>query len=184
MKVSGSDSDGRVPALYPSATGSSAYVLPYERMYSEGYRAILFDIDNTLVPHDAPADERAKALFARLFSLGFKTCIVSNNKEKRVKSFADTVGSAYVYKAGKPFRRGYLRAMKLLGSDPGTTVLVGDQIFTDLVGANLLGIRTVLVKPIHPKEEIQIVLKRRLEFFVLFFYRNFYLKHHTPWFDI
>ncbi len=175
--------DDRRHFLYPSATGRSTYDLPYEMMYDEGVRAILFDIDNTLVPHGAPADDRARALFDRLRETGFKTCLVSNNKEMRVKSFADDVGSSYVYKAGKPGKKGYLRAMELTGTDVSSTVLVGDQIFTDLAGANLLGMRTVLVKPIHPREEIQIVLKRFLEFFVLTAYR-LYIKRHKPWFTV
>ena len=169
--------------LYPSATGRSAYELPYERMYDEGVRALLFDIDNTLVPHGAPADERAVELFGKLKTTGFSTCLVSNNKEPRVKSFADDVGSSYVYKAGKPGKKGYLRAMELTGSCPSSAVMVGDQIFTDLIGANLLGVRTVLVRPIHPREEIQIVLKRIPEFFVLLSYR-LYLKFREPWFRV
>ena len=61
--------------------------------------------------------------------------------------------------------------MEKMGTDVSNTIFVGDQIFTDVCGANLAGIRTILVKPIHPKEEIQIVLKRYLEAVVLFFYR-------------
>ena len=62
--------------------------------------------------------------------------------------------------------------MELMGTDAGTTMFVGDQLFTDVWGAKKAGIRAWLVKPIHPKEEIQIVLKRRLEWIVLFFYRR------------
>ena len=72
---------------------------------------------------------------------------------------------------GKPKPSGYRKAMGILGTDTTNTLFVGDQIFTDVCGANLAGIRTILVKPIHPKEEIQIVLKRRLEAIVLLCYR-------------
>ena len=67
---------------------------------------LLFDIDNTLVPHGAPADERAIALFEHLKKLGFKTCLLSNNKEARVKPFASQVKSPYIHKGGKPSKRG------------------------------------------------------------------------------
>ena len=89
--------------------------------------------------------------------------LLSNNKEPRVKMFNDAVKVKYMHKAGKPKPSGYRKAMEAIGCDTSNTIFVGDQIFTDVMGANLAGIRTILVKPIHPKEEIQIVLKRFLE---------------------
>ena len=157
--------------LYPGEYLDSTYRIDFDRLYNEGYRGIIFDIDNTLVPHGAPADERAILLFAHLKELGFQCMLLSNNKEPRVKMFNDAVGVQYIYKAGKPKPSGYRRAMEKMGTDVSNTIFVGDQIFTDVCGANLAGIRTILVKPIHPKEEIQIVLKRYLEAVVLFFYR-------------
>ncbi len=158
--------------FYPGEYVDSTYQIDFERLYEEGYRGIIFDIDNTLVPHGAPADERACALFARLKQLGYSCMLLSNNKEPRVKMFNDAVGVSYIYKAGKPKTAGYKKAMELMGTDCTNTLFVGDQIFTDVYGANRTGIRTILVKPIHPKEEIQIVLKRYLEKIVLFFYRR------------
>lgn len=158
--------------FYPDNEVMSAYAIDYEVLYAKGYRGIIFDIDNTLVPHGAPADERAKALFIRLHAMGFKTLLLSNNKEPRVKMFNDGVSSRYIFKAGKPGRDGYRRAMELMGTTPENTLFVGDQLFTDVWGAKRAGIITYLVKPIHPKEEIQIVLKRRLERIVLFFYHH------------
>ena len=107
------------------------------------------DIDNTLVTHGAPADERACALFAHLKELGFQCMLLSNNKEPRVKMFNDAVHVSYIYKAGKPKPGNYRRAMQEMGTDATNTIFVGDQIFTDVYGANLAGIRTILVKPIH-----------------------------------
>ena len=149
--------------LYPGEYLDSTYRIDFEQLYQDGYRGIIFDIDNTLVPHGAPADERAIHFFARLRELGFVTTMVSNNKEPRVKSFCDAVESPYIYKAGKPKPEGYEKAMDNMGTDKTNTLFVGDQIFTDVMGANLAGIYSILVKPIHPKEEIQIVLKRFLE---------------------
>lgn len=158
--------------FYPKKYVDSAYEIPYEAFYQKGVRGVIFDIDNTLVPHGAPADERAKALFSRLRKAGLRTCLMSNNKEPRVASFAGEVCSDYLYKAGKPGLSGYRKAMEKMGTGAETTLFVGDQLFTDIYGANRAGIYAILVKPIHPKEEIQIVLKRRLEWIVLWFYKR------------
>lgn len=158
--------------LYPWAEAASAYQIDYQKEYDNGVRGVLFDVDNTLVPHGAPATAQAKKLFDELHRIGLKTCIISNNKEARVSPFAKAVGSDYIYKAGKPSAHGYEEGMKRIHTTPDTTIFIGDQIFTDIYGANRAGIRTYLVKPIHPKEEIQIVLKRYLEHIVLFFYHK------------
>ena len=158
--------------FYPNEYLDSAYEIEYDRLYEEGYRGIIFDVDNTLVPHGAPADQRAKELFTHLKELGYQCCLLSNNKEPRVKMFNDQVQVQYIFKAGKPKASGYRRAMELMGTNQDNTLFVGDQIFTDVYGANCAGIRTVLTKPIHPKGEIQIVLKRYLERIVLFFYQR------------
>ena len=156
--------------FFPDEYLDSAYAVNYKKLYQEGYRGLLFDVDNTLVPHGAPADERAIQLFRELRDIGFSCCLVSNNKKKRVAPFASLVGAEYIELAAKPSRRGYERAMERLGTTPGHTVFIGDQLFTDIWGAKNAGLRNILVKPIHPKEEIQIVLKRYLERIVLHFY--------------
>ena len=158
--------------LYPTKYLDSSYSIDYEQLYRSGIRGLIYDIDNTLVEHGMPATERAIKLFEQLRSIGFDTCLISNNKEPRVKPFADAVGSKYVYDAHKPSRKNYIRAMELMGTDTGNTYFIGDLIFTDVYGANRAGIPSILVKPIHPKEEIQIVLKRKLEKIVLFCYKR------------
>ena len=158
--------------FYPDRYLRSAYEIDYGRYYEEGYRGIIFDIDNTLVPHGAPADERSIALIENLKGLGFGIMLLSNNKEPRVKMFNDAVKVSYIYKSGKPEGRGYEEAMRRLGTDRGNTLFVGDQLFTDVWGARRAGILSLLVQPIDKKEEIQIVLKRYLEKIVLFFYKR------------
>ena len=156
--------------FYPDHEKDSVYKLDFEGLYVKGYRGIIFDIDNTLVPHGAPADKQAIRLFKRLHRIGFDTVLLSNNKEPRVKSFAEQVQSDYIFKANKPGAGGYLKAMEMMDTTKENTIFIGDQLFTDVWGAKKLGIVTYLVKPIHPKEEIQIVLKRKLEWIVLYFY--------------
>ena len=156
--------------FYPSCRVESAYEIDYEGLYELGVRGLIFDIDNTLVPHGAPADERAEKLFERLKAIGFQACFLSNNQEERVAGFNKNIQAHYIYNAHKPSVKNYKKAMELMHTGTESTVFIGDQLFTDVYGANRAGIRTILVNPIHPKEEIQIVLKRYLEKIVLFFY--------------
>lgn len=158
--------------FYPDEIKDSAYSIDYESLYKEGYRGIIYDIDNTLVMHGYPADDRAIELFQRLKKIGFTITLLSNNKEARVKMFNDAVHVNYIYKAGKPLKKGYLNAMRTMGTDLNNTIFIGDQLFTDVYGAKRCGIRNILVNPIDPHEEIQIVIKRRLEAVVLFFYKK------------
>lgn len=158
--------------FYPDVYISSTYRIDFERYYRSGYRGIIFDIDNTLVPHGAPADGRSRELIKKLQDMGFCVLFLSNNKEPRVKMFSDAVKGKYIFKAGKPGKRGYLKAMEMLETDKRTTLFVGDQLFTDVWGARNAGIFSILVRPIDKKEEIQIVLKRYLERIVLAFYRR------------
>ena len=158
--------------FFPDEYMLSTYEIPFEELYKEGYRGLIFDIDNTLVMHGAPADERAKELFARLKEIGFECCLLSNNHEGRVKLFNKEIQVHAIWNANKPSRKNYKKAMKLMETDITNTVFVGDQLFTDVWGAKRTKIRNILVKPINRKEEIQIVLKRTLERIVLYFYKK------------
>lgn len=158
--------------FFPDQRTKSAYNIPYKKLYEEGYRGIIFDIDNTLVEHGADANSRAVALFSYLKKIGYKTCLLSNNNEERVLRFNKDIGSFYIHKANKPGKKSYQKAMELMGTEVSSTLFIGDQLFTDVWGAKRLNIRNILVAPISPKEEIQIVLKRYLERIVLHFYEK------------
>lgn len=158
--------------LYPNRYFDKKEDVPFRKYYNRGYRGIIFDIDNTLVPHDAPADSAAISFICYLKELGYEICLLSNNDEERVSSFNKPLGVQYIYKAGKPLRKGYEKAMEILGTDQSNTLFVGDQIFTDVWGARRTGIFSILLDPINPKEEIQIVLKRIPEKFIKWRYRK------------
>ena len=158
--------------FYPDAWMDSTYQIDFDELYKKGYRGLIFDIDNTLVPHGEPADERAKALFAHLKELGFSCCLLSNNQLERVQMFNKDVQVYFIEDAHKPSRKNYRKAMELMHTDLSNTMFIGDQLFTDVWGANRAGMYSLLVKPIDPHEEIQIVLKRYLEKIVLFFYKR------------
>lgn len=151
---------------------ASTYIIDFEKLYEKGIRGLIFDIDNTLVPHGDPADQRAVDLFERLKAIGFECCLISNNQEPRVRMFNEKIQVNYVYNAHKPSVKNYFKAMGIMGTDQSNTVFIGDQLFTDVWGAKRSGIHNILVKPIYPKEEIQIVLKRYLEKVVLHFYKK------------
>ena len=155
--------------FYPKRIADSSYVIDYEKLYQEGYRGIIFDIDNTLVEHGANASPRAIELIARLKKIGFRVCLISNNNQERVERFNKDINIKYIYNAKKPAKKNFIRAM---GTKISNTVFIGDQLFTDVFGANRVGLMTYFVKPISPKEEIQIVFKRKLERIVLYFYRK------------
>ena len=149
--------------FYPDEYLDSTYSIDFERLYQKGYRGILFDIDNTLVPHGAPADDRAKALFERLRNIGFQCCLISNNQLPRVKPFADEVGALFLEDAHKPSRKGYQLAMKKMGTTTENTLFVGDQLFTDILCGNLCGCVTILVEPYAEEGYGLYRIKRPLE---------------------
>ncbi len=153
--------------FYPDRRFESVYDVDFEGLYKEGIRGIIFDIDNTLVPHGADADKKIEALFGKIKAVGLKTCLLSNNREERVKRFNKNIQSLYIFKAGKPSKRGYLEAVSLMNTSIDTTLVIGDQLFTDIYGAKRVGMKNILLSPIDGKEEIQIVLKRYLEKIVL-----------------
>ncbi len=158
--------------FYPDTIENSTYDIDFEKLYKKGYRGVILDIDNTLVEHGKDADERAKELFKRLKAMGMKSCLISNNKEERVRRFNKNIHTNYIYDAHKPSTKNYKKAMKIMGTTLETTIFIGDQLFTDVWGAKRCGMANILVRPIDKKEEIQIVFKRYLEAVVLYFYRK------------
>ncbi len=150
--------------LFPKEYIESIWQYDFEKAYASGKKLILFDIDNTVAPHGAPASEETVKQFLRIKKLGFRFMAISNNNEERVKKFAEKVRADYVFDAEKPSAKGYEEAIKKAGVSKAEALFFGDQIFTDILGANRAGIDCVLVKPIDRKtDEIQIKFKRLLE---------------------
>ena len=124
------------------------------------------------MPHGAPADEHIIKVFEKIHGMGIDTCLISNNKKLRVEPFAKAVNSKFIYDAHKPSRESYKKAMELMNTDKESTLFIGDQIFTDIWGANRTGIETVMLKQIDKKEEIQIILKRIPEKLILWLWKR------------
>ena len=146
--------------------------LPMKYLLRNCIKRAIGELFLTLVPHGAPADARAEELFERLKEIGFACALISNNKGPRVRMFNENIHAYTVCDAHKPSPENYLKAAALMDVPKEKVLFVGDQIFTDIWGARMAGIYSILVRPIHPKEEIQIVFKRKLEKIVLHFYKK------------
>lgn len=150
----------------PTACYKTVFDIDYSKLYEKGNRIILIDLDNTLIPYDIyEASHDHIELFNRIKSIGFKIIIISNNKESRVKKFADDVNCEYVFSALKPLKKGYKRALKKLKHyDNHEIISIGDQLMTDVFGSSRVNIKCILVKPIkRPSEKWYTKINRRLE---------------------
>ena len=152
---------------FPSAYADSVYTIDYGKLFNAGFRGVIFDVDNTLVHHGEPADEKVIALFRHIHEAGLKTVLVSDNELCRVQPFAEAVGSPFVCDAEKPSAKGYLKAIEILGEKKNRVISVGDQLFLDTIGANRCGIPSILVHFIEVKGEKELGKKRYAEYAVL-----------------
>lgn len=154
--------------LTPDRYVSSVHALDLSRLRAEGVRAILLDLDNTLLPRDTNVvPEGLKAWAADLRERGFAVCLVSNNWHERVQHVADELGFELVDKAVKPLPFAFLAALRRVGARRSEAVVVGDQIFTDVLGGNALGMRTVLVSPLSATDLPHTLFLRTIESRVL-----------------
>ena len=154
---------------FPYARCKSVFDIDYEGLYVEGIRALIFDIDATLVPHGEPCTPRVEELFRRIHTIGFKTLMLSNNSAERIEDFVKNIDARYIELACKPQPTGYIRALEMLGETKENTLVIGDQLFTDVLGANRCGIRSVLVEFLLKDGETKLGKKRKLELFMLKF---------------
>ena len=140
--------------LYPQLYVKSLFKIDLEMLKKRGIQGIIFDLDNTIIPRDQKnfSPDIAEWLL-KLKEQNFKLCIVSNNRRQhRVSYLAQALDIPYIYKAGKPRRKAFRRAMQLLSTDANTTAVIGDQVFTDVYGGNRVGLFTILVVPLPGKE--------------------------------
>lgn len=158
--------------FYPSVYAENVFSIDYEKLYSKGCRGIIFDIDNTLVHHGDNSNDNVDALFRRLHKIGFKTVLLTDNDEPRVKRFIRNIDSPYICDAGKPEPENFLKAVDIMHISKKQAVVIGDQIFTDILGANRAGLKSILVRFIRLPEEKYIGKKRYLEKFILLFDRR------------
>lgn len=154
--------------LLPDQRLENIFELNPACLRAKGIKGIITDMDNTLVPWDDRAVYPQLSCWLQgLKNSGFSLCIVSNSTPDRGKELAAKLGLPAIWYAVKPRRKSFRRALKLMGLIPEEVAVIGDQIFTDILGGNRLGLYTILVTPISEKEFIWTRLLRRLENFVL-----------------
>ena len=122
----------------------SVFNIDYQKLYQKGYRGIIFDLDNTLVHHGDDSTPEIDALFHTIHGIGLKTIILSDNTEERILCFLKNIDSPYISDANKPDIQGYQKALTILGVSTEQVVCIGDQVFTDIYGANCAGISNIL----------------------------------------
>lgn len=158
--------------FYPYEYADSVFAIDYQKLYNKGYRGLIFDIDNTLVHHGKDSTAEVDALFQKIHQAGLKTILLSNNSEKRILRFLRNIDSAYIAEADKPEVAGYLLAVEQLGIPKEQSLCIGDQVFTDIYGANRAGIASILVKYLRYPDEKKIGIRRNLEKIILKCYQR------------
>ncbi|MEK3954061.1 MAG: YqeG family HAD IIIA-type phosphatase [Psychrobacillus psychrotolerans] len=135
--------------LIPSEFVRSVFHITPELLVEKGIKAIITDLDNTLVEWDRPdATPKLIEWFASIKAAGIQVTIVSNNNELRVKSFADPLGIPFIFKARKPLGKAFLKALSIMSVKREEVVVIGDQLLTDVFGGNRLKLHTILVIPV------------------------------------
>ncbi len=152
----------------PNLYETSIYDIDLEKLKELGIKGFIFDVDNTIVPYDTPVpDEKVKEWFKRIKEMGFVSYIASNNNKGRVEHFAKDLGIGFMPKANKPLTKNLKQICKNMGVLPKETAMVGDQLFTDMLGGNMAGMFTVLIEQISPVEGKFIKFKRIFEKMIL-----------------
>lgn len=156
--------------LKPDLVINSVYQYDFNILREKNIKGIVFDIDNTLVAmKKRNIEQRTVDLLNNLVKEGFKVAIVSNASKERVEVFCNKLSCFYIYRAWKPGTKGLIKAIKNMELKPKETALVGDQLFTDVYGANKINMFSILVNPISKEELLTIRIKRIAENIVLYF---------------
>ena len=154
--------------LYPNAYLKNIKEITIDFLNKNNIKALILDVDNTLIDFDKNMLEGTEKWCKKLKQEGIKFFIVSNsNKKEKVKMVADRLEIPYVFFATKPLKRGFNKAIKMLDEKNENIAAVGDQIFTDVIGANRCKMFSILVEPIAKKDLLITKIKRPLENYVI-----------------
>jgi HAD superfamily phosphatase (TIGR01668 family) len=150
--------------LSPDYYFESIFMVDYQKLWDARIRALIFDLDNTLAPYDAPRPAaKVVALLKRLQRIGFRVCILTNNTEKRLSVYNENLKLPAVSGALKPLSIGVKRAMAAINAVRGECAIIGDQLFSDIWAGKNARITTVLVQPASPKDLLSVRWKRAPE---------------------
>lgn len=167
--------------LCPGEFVESVTQIDVKKLKSRQITALLVDLDNTLVPWQSYdiAQEVVKWI-REAEQQGMEFCIVSNTRSRgRLKRLASIIGVPFVERSLKPRRAGFYEALKLLNVNMDNAAVIGDQIFTDILGGNRLGMHTILVRPLHPREFFGTKISRLFEKAILRFFERRGLLHRA-----
>lgn len=157
--------------FYPKSYLENVTKITLEFLNKNNIKGLILDIDNTLINFDKEILDGAKEWCNKNKENGIKMCILSNtNKVEKVEKVAQKLNLPYIYFAKKPFKKGFLKAKKLLGIPEENIGVVGDQIFTDVIGANRCKMYSILTKPIDKRDILATRIKRPLENFIIKLY--------------
>jgi len=152
----------------PRLRVDTIYDIDLEALWKSGVKGIITDLDNTLVgAKDPGATPKLIEWLKQVSAMGFQVVIVSNNSQVRVSAFAEPIRLPYISRAKKPSTRAFRKAIQLMKLSPNQAVVIGDQLLTDVLGANRMGLNSILVTPISPKDEsIFTRFNRRVERYI------------------
>jgi HAD superfamily phosphatase (TIGR01668 family) len=159
----------------PTFQAESLDGISIERLVRDGIRGLIIDLDNTMTPwNDLEISPRVYKWFAELRVVGIQSCVVSNNKHRRrVAIVAEKLGIPFVFRATKPRGRAFRAGMKIMQTGPKDTAVIGDQLFTDILGGNRLGLYTILVLPISNHEFVGTRFLRQMEKILVWLIKHF-----------
>lgn len=167
--------------FYPDMYYESIYKIDYKKLKSNGIKCLIFDLDNTIVPIKAKKpNKELEELFSYLDTLGFKLIIMSNSPKKRVEPFKDSLNVDCSFSSLKPLKYKYKKIIKLYNLDVSNIACIGDQILTDIWGANKMGLTSIFVEKLRKEDFIWTYLNRLIENRILKYYhkKNMFTRGH------
>jgi len=161
--------------FYPDYYFKNITEIDTKLLKKNNIKGLILDVDNTLIDYDHKFIDGLEEWYEKIKENNIKCCILSNsNKKEKVKRVAEKLGVPYIFFGTKPLKRGFKRAARILGMENKNIAAIGDQIFTDVVGANRCKMTSILLEPISERDIIVTVIKRPIEKYII----NKYLKKH------
>jgi len=149
--------------FFPDEKVSTVEDVDYEKLAKSGIEAVVFDLDNTIAKWgDDRLAEEIIELFERLTLLGLKVGILSNSRRKKIEEFVMELPFPHLFNANKPSRKGFRSMLTDLDVSPEEAAMIGDQMFTDVLGANRMNMYTIRVDPIDPEKEYRFTKINRI----------------------
>ena len=151
----------------PAARAKTVFDIPYQDIFQIGFKGIIFDIDQTLVMHGAPITKEIYDLLQKLKQIGFRLFFLSNNSKERIVEFNQDLSIPFIPLSEKPNPKNFIKALEMMDLEPFETVMIGDQLFTDVLGASRANIPTILVDFLYDPKKGGIGKKRWVEKLIL-----------------